>query len=689
MQYKELAQDIIDKVGGPENITSIKHCMTRLRLVLKDDKKPDTEAVKKLNGVLSVVKSGGQYQIVIGNEVKNVYSEATKIWNPNNLNISSTGGSATDGIQIKKKKMISKLIDFIVAVIIPVVPILIVSGTLKGIVAIMAVSGVPTTDTMYLILENLGDATFSFLPVFVAINVAKRKDMNVYVAVAIALFLAIPPIVYNISGSIASVNSVAKQPIETIFQGTIFQTNIYQKIGNFPIIWPAGGYTSSFIPIIVILLVVAKLEKFLKRVTPKSFSLFSTNLIVFFIGGFAGLLFLGPLASWFQQIIAYIVDSIYAFSPVLVGLVLGFFWQILVIFGLHWAVNPLQLLQLQSGSSVIMAISFLPFVTQIGIVFAIALIERKTINKSQAIGALVSGVFGITEPSIYGFTLPRKKPFFLSCAISAVICAIAGAFDLHAFGFALGFTGLPLFLDPVNGVNQNFYVTVILCFAGIIVSFIFMLMFYKLKLPVKWNLKLLSWKNTTIAKYNVFKTAIDKKITVPVRVNVVNPVKKFSKTVKAKFEFKNKNKFIYFGKNGEYVPLTEVKDSVFASGALGEGFALKNFNSNEIKALQEFEVMFVADTKHAIALKTKKGLEMLIHVGLDTVNLKGQFFDVDLKAGDIVKKGDTILKFDYQKIAEAGYDNSIIVTFPSREQYKDIVIQDCKKFIRMEIQYAK
>ncbi|WGI36548.1 glucose PTS transporter subunit IIA [Mesomycoplasma lagogenitalium] len=684
MNYKKIAQEIIDNVGGKVNIVSVKHCMTRLRLVLQNENLANTDKIKKMAQVISVVKAGGQYQIIIGNEVKNVFNAVNEILgfinannNNNNLN------------QDKKTKLLSRFLDFIVGVITPALPILIVSGLLKGIVATMSAFKVPSTDAMFIIMKALGDSTFNFLPVFIAYNVAKRKDINVYVAMSIAIFLVFPSIVYNFSGAVDGISVQQKQVADKIFVGTIFETDVYARIGKMPIIWPKGGYASSFIPIIIILLSVSKLNRFLKRVTPQALSMITTNLIVFFVGSFFGLLFIGPLASWAQQILNIAIKNIYNFSPILVGLIVGFFWQILVIFGLHWSLVPIALLEFASAAnaSPLAAIIFFPFVTQIGILLALMVLEKRKIDFSKGISALASAFFGITEPTIYGFTLSRKKTFVLSCVVSGIIGAIAGAFQIKVFGaLASGFVRLPLFIDPVNGFNLNFYLTLILTFGGLFASFLLMLMFYKVKLPEKAMVKINAFNTKMSNGYSDFKTKLNNYVVIPVKTHTIDKLVVAKSNLKSKIQAKmSKNNVIKFKKPGDYLPLEKVNDQAFASKSLGKGIAFNNFNNNALIASQDFTVVFVAETKHAIALKTKTGIDILIHIGIDTVNLNGKYFKSDLKVNDVVKKGETIIEFDYQKITEEGYDNSLMITLPTKEQYKDIEIKETKDHIEMRI----
>ncbi|WGI36550.1 glucose PTS transporter subunit IIA [Mesomycoplasma lagogenitalium] len=683
MNYKNIAQQIIDNVGGKTNIINAKHCMTRLRLILKDENLANTEKVKKISKVISVVKAGGQYQIIIGNEVKYIFDAVIEI-----LGLSGEISNNLSSNNVKKTTLLNKFIDFIVATITPVISILIVSGLFKGLVAILGAANVPANNTMYIILAGMGDATFAFLPVYIAYNVAKRKDINIFVAMGIALFLIMPTIVYNFSGIVDGANSTAKEPIDVIFANTIFESKIYAKLGQMPIIWPSGGYTSSFIPIIAILLIVSKLNRFLKRVTPEALSSITTNSIVFFVGAFGGLLFIGPVISWMQQILNYVINSIYEFSPIATGLLLGFFWQILVIFGLHWSVVPIVILQLASGASQIGAIIFLPFVSQIGILLALMLLERKTIDLPKATGAFASAIFGITEPTIYGFTLSRKKLFFLSCLVSGILGAIAGAFKLEAYANPLGLTNLPLFITPNVPIseNTNFWVAIALSFGGILLAFGLMLMFYKVKLPEKAMVKINAFNSKISNGYSNFKTKVNNYVVIPVKTHTIDKLVVAKSNLKNKTQAKmSKNNIIKFKKPGNYLPLEKVNDQAFASESLGKGIAFNNFNNNALIASQDFTVVFVAETKHAIALKTKTGIDILIHIGIDTVNLNGKYFKSDLKANDIIKKGDKIIEFNYQKIKEEGYDNSLMITLPTKEQYKDIEIKETKDYIEMRV----
>lgn len=438
MDHKKVAIEVLQAVGGKENVISVVHCMTRLRFNLKDQTIPDKEKVKQINGVSAVVESGGQFQVVIGNEVPFVYEEVNKI-------VGTTTNKPNEEITtIGKRSLFNRFIDMISGVFLPVIGAMAGAGILKGLLTMAVVFGW-MTDQMgaYKILYAVSDAAFYFLPVLLGISAANKFKTNPYIVGVIALGLVYPSIV-----------TLVEEGAKITFFGI-------------PVV--LINYSSSVFPIIIAAFCSAKIETWLKSKMPKSVQMVLNPLIIFVIVAPLTFLLIGPVVTYVSNLLAGITMGAYGLSPVIAGLLLGATWQILIIFGLHWGFIPIFINNfMTNGFDPINALLFAPAFAQAGAALGVALKTKQKDKKSLASTAAFTGILGITEPAIYGVTLPAKKPFVFACIAGGIGGAVAAFFGSKQYAFGgTGIFGIPGFISP-EGIDKGFIAVVLSMVIGFV-----------------------------------------------------------------------------------------------------------------------------------------------------------------------------------------------------------------------------
>lgn len=620
-KYDGLARIIIQNVGGKSNVVSLTHCITRLRFKLKDESKANTEVLKATDGIVTVLQSGGQYQIVIGNHVPDVYAVVNQI-----------GGFGGEGAAVdsgEKEKM--TLIDIISGIFSPLLGVLAATGMVKGLLALASFCGMSETSGTYIILYSVADGFFYFMPIFLGYMAAMKFGMNKFVGMAIGAALVYPNIV----------DLTSLEPIGTIFAGTAFETNIYTKFLGIPVLLPGGGYASSVIPVILSVFVGSKIERLWKKIIPdvvKNFLVPMATLLAIVPLTF---LIVGPIANLAASAIGWVTSSAYSLSPIVAGLIVGGFWQVLVIFGLHWGMVPIMMNNISViGYDAVMSPYFTATFAQTAVIVAI-LIKTKDKNiRSLAVPAAISGTFGVTEPAIYGISLPKKKPFIISCIASAIGGAVIGALNVKCYIFgALGIFAFPSYIDKATNDLSSMYGALIGVVVAIVIAFVLTMITYK------------DEEKKPAAKIEEKPAASGKSMK---KSMIVSPLK------------------------GMVKPLSEVEDEAFSSGALGQGIAIEPMEG-KLTAPADGTISAFFPTGHAIGMTTEDGAEILMHVGMDTVKLEGKYFTPKAKQGDRVKKGQVLLEFDIQKIKKAGYSTVTPVLITNSDQYTDIVPTDAKQ----------
>ncbi len=615
MKYEKLAKDIIDNIGGKENVNSLTHCITRLRFKLKDENKANTEVLKNMDGVVTVVKSGGQYQVVIGNHVPDVYDDVVEI-----------GGfkTASEGEANEKLSPLNAFIDIISGVFQPVLGVLCATGMVKGLNAVLVAAGIlEATSSTYMVLNAIGDCLFYFFPIFLGFTAAKKFKLNQFTGMAIGASLVYPTIV-----------GVAGKTLDFF---------------GIPMVMPLSGYSSTVIPIILSIYIASKVEKIFKKIIPdvvKTFLVpFFTLLLVVPITFIA----IGPVATWASNILGDVTISIYNFSPIVAGLFIGGFWQVFVMFGLHWGLIPIAMNNLSMlGSDPVLATSMAVCFAQTGVVMAIMMKTKDKKLKSLCIPAVISGFFGVTEPAIYGITLPRKKPFILSCIVGAITGGIIGFFGSTAYTMGgIGIFALPSYINPV-GIDKGFYGMALAMALGLVLGFIAMFVTYKNETnDTKENITQDTTKSTEL---------ISKEI-------IVSPIK------------------------GEVMSLEMLKDEVFSKGLIGKGIAIEP-SEGKVVAPVDGVVTTLFPTYHAIGITSDKGAEILIHIGMDTVQLEGKYFTPKIAQGDRINAGQLLLEFDIKRIKEAGFPVTTPIIITNSDNYLDVIETD-KKMIEHKEELIK
>lgn len=468
-KYDGLARIIIQNVGGKSNIISVAHCITRLRFKLKDESKANKEVLESTDGVIKVMQAGGQYQVVIGNQVNDVYDAVLEVGHLNAAgavdedgNAVDDGGSESGG----KKSPVSMLIDVISGTLQPTLGVLAATGIIKGLLALFDFIGlIPSTSGTYQVWYAMADGFFYFLPIILGYTAAKKFKINEFIGMAIGIALCYPNMV----------NSTAGEVLGTVFSGTAFEMSYYQTFLGIPVIMPASGYTSSVVPIILAVAIAAPIEHWLKKVIPDVIKLFVVPFVTLVIMVPLTYLVIGPVASILCSILSLIFNAIYSIPVVggiIGGILIGAFWQVLVIFGLHWGLVPLAMINYGlMGYDTFLSPYFCVSFAQTFVVLAIILKTKNEKTKKVAIPAFISGIFGVTEPAIYGVTLPKKKPFVYSCIAGAIGGAFTGFMNTRSYSIGgLGLFGLPSFIDTTGdmGITNMIYIIIAILIASVV-----------------------------------------------------------------------------------------------------------------------------------------------------------------------------------------------------------------------------
>lgn len=607
MKYENLAQEIVEKVGGEENINSLTHCITRLRFKLKDESKADTEFLKNHDEIVTVMQSSGQYQVVIGNHVPDVYDAITKV---THLDSASDDQSQEKG----SGNILNRFIDLISGIFQPILGILAAAGMIKGFAALfLALGWLTESSGTYQILFALGDALFYFFPVFLGFTAAKKFGSNHFIGMAIGAAIVYPTLV--------SAMEFGAKGAHTLFGGTIFEVESNLSFLGIPVI--SMNYTSSVIPIIVAIYFASILERKLKLIIPDVVKTFFVPFFTLLIIVPITFIVIGPISSWVANWIGSGAINIYGLSPILAGLLLGAFWQVFVIFGIHWGLVAIMINNVStSGYDIINPLIFAASFAQTGIVIGLFLKTKNTKLKSISLPAAISGIFGVTEPAIYGVTLPRKKLFIYSCVISGLFSGFIGfAGTKMYFMGGLGIFGYTTFIGE-SGLNFAFWATIIASLLAVLVGSIVGYLVHSDKNEQEVQATAPeSEQQKDDAKNNASSASVDEAITEPKDDFIVSPV------------------------SGEMKNLELVDDPVFSSLAMGKGIAIKP-SSDTIIAPFEATVESLFPTGHAIGLKSKNGTELLIHIGIDTVKLDGLGFKPLVSQGDTVTVNQPLIQFD-------------------------------------------
>ena len=614
MKYEKLSKDIVEAVGGKENVVSLHHCVTRLRFKLKSNDKADMERLKKMDGVATALISGEQFQVVIGNHVADVFAEVSPL-----LGLNGDVKKDEPKREIKNiKDVLNLLIDVLSKLFQPMLGVMAAAGMLKGIAAILLSSGVSNTDGAYLAIQAAGDGLFQLLPVFLAWTSANYFGMNGFTAIAVAAGLIYPSL------------------------GTMDLFNKAHFLG-IPIVIPAGGYVSTVMPIIFSVWLGSHVEKLFKKIVPAMVRTFLVPFFTLLITYILSLLVIGPVISNASAALGTGLTALYNLNSTIAGRLLAGLWMVMVMFGLHWGLVPIAMNNVATlGYDTIIGSLMAHSFALLGVLLVIIFKTKEKKIKDLSIPAAFSALFGVTEPGIYGVTLPMKAPFIIACISAAIGGAVGGFFKMKTFVIGtLGIFSISSYI-PKQGIGKDFYIYLLVCFISLIAGLI-LTMFVKIP-------KLYEEENMS---ENSNEKHADKK-----------PVNTEDKILE--------KEMIYSPLKGEFKLLKDAEDAAFASGALGKGAAVVP-TEGKVVAPADGTIVTLFPTNHAIAIETNSGAELLIHVGLDTVQLDGKYFYPKVKEGDTVKTGDLMLEFDIDEIKKAGYVLTTPVIVTNTDEFLDVI----------------
>lgn len=600
MSSKDLSKQIITLVGGEDNVNSVFHCATRLRFKLKDSRKADKAALEKTPGVITVVENSGQFQVVIGNNVSQVFEQIMK---ETSLQDAEKSGKADESSE--STSILGKAVDIISSIFSPILGTLAGAGILKGLLAlILSLEWINAASGTYLVLNAASDSVFYFLPVFLAVTAARKFKANQFVSIAVAGALVYPAVITAVS---------APDPLSFL---------------GIPVV--LINYSSSVIPIILAVWVQSYIEKWFRSFIHESVRNILVPMFALLIVIPLTFLAFGPVGSLISDGLASGYTWLYNLSPLVAGAIAGAFWQVFVIFGVHWGFVPVMLSNIATlGYDTMLPILTAAVLSQAGAVFGVFLKSKNPQLKALSGSSTLAAVFGITEPTIYGVTLKLKKPFIYACisgAIGGAIIAIGGA---KAISFSLpGLLALPTYF----GDGFSWVIT------GIVVAFV-------------------------LAIILVYVFGFD---------DPAVPAEEAPGPVAASSPSQIDKEMVVSPLTGTLMPLEALPDEAFASGAMGQGIVIEP-DSGRLTSPVKGTVTTVFPTGHAIGITSESGAELLIHVGVNTVKLKGKHFDKRVQEGDKVEQGQLLLEFDVAAIREAGFVTATPVIVTNSANYLDVL----------------
>jgi len=597
MNIKFLAEALLGLVGGESNVATVVHCATRLRFELRDNSKADIAAIEQLEGVITVVSGSGQFQVVIGNRVAEVYRELGNI-----SGLLSDGNKPQKGPGVNNSgSIVGKLIDTISAIFTPLLGAMAASGVLKGLLNIATSQGwMQKTETTYIILQAASDSLFYFLPLLLAITAARKFQGNIFVAVSIAGAMIYPSMI------------------------DLFTRQVEVSFFGIPVLMMK--YTSTVIPIILSIYVMCHLERLLDKFIHETVRSIITPFLLLVIMVPLTLITIGPIGIYTSEAAAWFFVTIFSFNPIIASALFAALWQVFVIFGMHWAFTPVIINDITVlGRSTLKAATVPAVFSQAGAVLGVMLKTKNKKMKALAGSTFITALFGITEPAVYGVTLKLKKPF-----VCAVIAAAVGGGIVGYSNSAAISTGIPSLLTLPIFYGEGFGGLLL----GIAVAFVL----------------------SAVLTYLVgFDDPVDE-VASKTKPQPIQPLA---------------TEQIMLPMAGRIVPLQQVNDKVFSTGVVGDGIAIQPSNGQLFSPVDGV-ISATFDSGHALQILSDKGAEVLIHIGLDTVQLQGQHYVLHVHEKQQVKRGDLLIEFDLTAIEKAGFDSITPVIITNSDQYKNM-----------------
>ena len=621
MDYKKVAEKILERVGGKNNVQGLVHCMTRLRFKLKDESIVDDELVKKTKGVMGIMKKGGQYQIIIGNEVGAVYKEICQLGN------FQSDSTPKNEKQKENQGVVSSILDTISGIMSPVIPAIIGAAMIKVLLTVLPMIGILSESSeTYKLLAAIGDGAFFFMPVLIAMSAAKKFNTNSYYAVSIALIILHP-------NFISLLNDAKEAGTTVAFFGFI------------PVTY--ASYSYSVIPIILSVWALSYIEVFVDKITPNITKNFLKPMLVVLITAPIVIVAIGPLGTIFGNVLSSIVYFIHdKLGFISVGLVAAVF-PFIVMTGMHHTFTPIKLGMIATTGfeGFICIAEFCSNMAQGAAALAVSIKSKnKDLKQTSGSSAFSALVAGITEPALYGTTLRLKRPMIGACIGAGLGGLVGGFFNLKCYGIATpAIVTLPQYIEKGN--PKSIIYALITLLVTIIGSFIatYLIGFED---PIE--------EDDEDEDLNI-------KISEPLNtgIKICSPLE------------------------GDLVELSKVNDATFASGVMGKGAAIIPSKGQLVSPFDgTIEAFF--NTHHAMGLKSEDGVEVLIHVGIDTVELGGKYFTPKKKQGDTIKANEVILEFDIEAIKNEGYDVITPIIITNSDNYMDIILENERKINKNE-----
>lgn len=607
MDAKKTAQQILQEVGGETNVQHLTHCVTRLRFNLHSLEQVDEQRMKAIPGVVGVVNKGGQFQVIIGPDVPVVYAELTKLGN--------FGSAPQEGEKEESKGLVNNILDTVAGIFSPIMGIIAGAGMVKALLSILSVFHLidPAGNTYYF-LSFIADASYYFLPIFLATSAAKKFHCNTHMAMLMGAMLLHPKFI-ALSDTADTAVTVLGLPVRMV------------------------TYSSSVIPIIMIVFTLSYVEKFVEKITPKVIKFVARPLLTILIMAPIAFVVLGPLGSIIGDGLVAVLLSIEKIAPWILPTIIGAFMPFLVMTGMHYSLLPAYVNSLSVlGYETIIGPGNLPSnIAQGAAALCVAVKTKNKEFRQLAVSGGVTALIGVTEPALFGVNLRLKKPLIATTiggGLGGLYAGITGVQRFGGGGAGLAAIGLYVGENPSNVTNA-----LIAAAIAFVATFILM-----------WYLGFEDVPADTEHQTSPAPTPIREKKAAPAagESTLYSPLK------------------------GEMIPLSQVEDEVFSSGMMGKGMAVRP-EEGKLYAPADGEILSVFDTKHAVCIRTEYGAELLIHVGIDTVELGGRYFEVHVKEGDLVKAGDLLLEFDREAIEKSGYKTVTPVLVTNTDAFKEII----------------
>ena len=624
MDYRKTAREIYEHVGKKENIISAAHCATRLRLVIADNEKADKDAVENINGVKGVFFAQGQMQIILGTGVVNkVYDEFIQI-----AGISESSKEELKQVAASRANPFQRLIKTLGDIFVPIIPAIVASGFLMGIMEalnFMVNNGylnIDTSGSIYTFAQLFSNTAYTFLPILIAYSAGKVFGANPYLAAVIGMIMIHP--------NLQNAWTVATEGVQAT-----------QKVwfGLYSI--DMVGYQGHVIPVVIAVWVLAQIEKKLHKIVPAMLDLFVTPLVSVFVTGYLTLSIIGPIFVTIENGLLDGVQCLIALPFGIGSFIMGAFYAPTVVAGVHHMYTIIDLGQIAKfGMTFWLPLASAANLAQGGAALAVALKTKDQKIKSMAVPSALSACMGITEPAIFGVNLRFGKPFVMACIGGACGALFASVTALGATG-----TGVTGIFGILLCLNQPLSYLLMMAIS-IGVAFVLTWMF-GYKDSVSETCQEAEKEKTQGEKAEAEKLEIQESVTGEILLDS--------------------------HMEGEAIPMSEVKDETFAAEVLGKGIAIIP-KKGEVTAPCDAVVETVFATRHAIGLKADNGAEILIHVGINTVELGGKFYTSHVTEGDRVRTGQVMLTFDMEKIKEAGYDVTTPMIVTNSDDYQEIRI---------------